>query len=72
MNKTRKPLRLKVAENIRRLRVSLHLSQEALAFEARMHPNYVGGLERGEYNMTVGTIEKIAAALKVHPARLLR
>ena len=41
------------------------LSQEALAFEANMHPSYLGCIERGEKCPTVDTLFKISAALGV-------
>ena len=60
------------ATNIRRLRVASGLSQEGLADECGLHRTYVGAIERGERNITLRTLERIAAALGVEPAALLR
>jgi transcriptional regulator with XRE-family HTH domain len=60
------------AENVRRKRTALGLSQEALAERAGVHRTYVGMLERGEKNVTIYNIERIADALSVEPASLLK
>lgn len=59
------------AENVRRRRVALGLSQEQLAAKAEVHRTYIGMLERCEKNVTIYNIERIAKALGVEPARLL-
>jgi transcriptional regulator with XRE-family HTH domain len=43
------------------------LSQEALAEQADIHPNYVGRIERGECSATVEILLKLAKALNVRP-----
>lgn len=60
------------ATNVRRRRLELGLSQEELAERAGIHRTYVGMLERGEKNVTIYNIERIAAALNVSPASLLQ
>lgn len=59
------------AENVRRIRLELNLSQEELAELAGVHRTYVGMLERCEKNVTIYNIERIALALQVPPSELL-
>lgn len=56
--------------NLRLLRVERGLSQERLAFEARIDRAYVGRVERGMENVTIATIEALARALDVPVAML--
>ena len=49
---------------IKSMRQERGLSQEALAFEAGMDRSYVGGIERGERNLTFQSLALIAKALK--------
>lgn len=60
------------ADNVRRRRLALGLSQEELAEKAGVHRTYVGMLERSEKNVTIYNIERIAVALQVEPATLLQ
>ena len=59
-----------VAINVRRIRVSLGVSQERLAFDAGVDRSYLGGMERGEANPTVEVLDKIASTLGVPVAEL--
>jgi transcriptional regulator with XRE-family HTH domain len=60
-----------VGKAIRRRRLSLGWSQEKLAEEADLHWTYIGGIERGERNVALLNIVRIAQALKVRPRSLL-
>ena len=62
--------RLKLAATIRRLRKERKWSQENLAELCGLHPNYIGGIERGERNVAVDNIEKISIAFGLHPKDL--
>jgi len=57
---------------IRSLRLAKGYSQEALADEAGIHRTYMGSVERGERNISLENIVKIAKALRVRPYELLR
>lgn len=52
-------------ERVRELRLARNLSQEGLAFKARMHRTYMGGIERGERNPSLKNIAAVAKALDI-------
>lgn len=47
------------------------MSQEGLADRLGVHRTYLGGVERGERNLTLQTLERIAEGLDVDAARLV-
>jgi transcriptional regulator with XRE-family HTH domain len=53
-----------LGENIRSQRKRLAFSQEKLAEKAELHPVYVGSVERGEENVSIDSLVRIAEALK--------
>lgn len=57
--------------NIRSRRKVLGISQEELADLSGLHRTYIGGIERGERNVSALNIEKISIALKILPHILL-
>lgn len=61
-----------VGRNLRRLRAEQGLSQEAFADVLEVHRTYMGGLERGERNITLRSLERIAERAGVEPLELLR
>jgi transcriptional regulator with XRE-family HTH domain len=66
------PLREVFAANLRSARESRHISQEALADLAGLHRTYVGSVERGERNISIDNIERLAAAVGSAPEDLIR
>jgi transcriptional regulator with XRE-family HTH domain len=66
------PLREVFAANLREARESRHISQEALAELAGLHRTYVGSVERGERNVSIDNIERLASAVGYAPEDLLR
>jgi transcriptional regulator with XRE-family HTH domain len=62
----------KFGQKVRELRMQRGLSQEKLAELARVHRTYVGMIERGEKNITLSNIHKLAVALKVPLNELMK
>jgi transcriptional regulator with XRE-family HTH domain len=60
-----------LGDAIRRCRAQRGLSQEVLAVDADLDRSYVGGIERGEHNLTVMNLRKISDALGAKMSDLL-
>jgi transcriptional regulator with XRE-family HTH domain len=60
-----------VGRNLRAYREARGLSQEAFADLVEVHRTYMGGLERGERNLTLKSLERIAGRMGVDPVALL-
>jgi transcriptional regulator with XRE-family HTH domain len=60
-----------VGRNVRRIRTNIGISQEELAFRAKLHRTYISSIERGERNVSIENIFAIAEALGVAPAELV-
>ena len=56
---------------IRSARRQAGLSQEILAADAELDRSYMGGIERGEHNLTLMNLCRISEALQVAPSTLL-
>jgi transcriptional regulator with XRE-family HTH domain len=65
------PVRLRLAENMRRLRQKRDWSQEDLAAKARLHRNQIGAMERGENSVGIDIIDKLARTFEVLIGELL-
>ena len=64
-------LRSRLGQVIRQLRSQAGHSQEGFADVVGVHRTYVGAVERGEVNVSLDNIERIAAALGTTPGQLL-
>lgn len=64
-------LQKRVGENLRHYRLQRGISQEAFAEVLRVHRTYMGGVERGERNLTLQSVESIAERLGLDPLELL-
>lgn len=60
-----------VGRNVRKLRQQRGLTQEELAFEAKIDLTYVGGIERGKRNPSLMVLARIAKALSAPLPKLL-
>ncbi|HTZ86505.1 MAG TPA: helix-turn-helix transcriptional regulator [Solirubrobacteraceae bacterium] len=57
---------------MRSLRRERGIAQEAFAARAGLDRSYCGAIERGEFNVTLDTLVKVAVGLGVRPSTVLR
>nr|WP_145403090.1 helix-turn-helix transcriptional regulator [Paenibacillus xylanexedens] len=62
---------LRVGKKIRLYRKARKLTQEELGEQLRIDQSYLGRIERGEVNITIETLDKIAISLRIAPSQLL-
>jgi transcriptional regulator with XRE-family HTH domain len=60
-----------VSDNVRYYRHKIGLTQEALGYKSKLHPDYIGRLERGQESISIPNLEKVAKVLKIEPHILL-
>jgi transcriptional regulator with XRE-family HTH domain len=65
-------IRLRFGKALRQRRNRLGVSQEAFADMCELDRTYVGGIERGERNVALVNIEKIAKTLRVSVSELFK
>lgn len=68
----KRPTLAAFGNTVRRLRRARRWTQEELAERADLHWTYIGGIERGERNLGLLNVVRLARALKVLPAALLQ
>lgn len=66
------PSLVALGAGIRRRRKELGLSQEALALATDLDRSYVGGVERGEHNLSFISISRLSLALQTKVSELLK
>jgi transcriptional regulator with XRE-family HTH domain len=72
MARKRTPTTIAFGSALRELRVERGFAQEAFAAHAGMDRSYYGAIERGEFNVSLETIVKVATALEATAAEVLR
>jgi len=66
-----KSLKAALGARVRDLRRSRGLTQERLAEQLGVTPRYLAGIERGERNLTLDSVDALAAQLEVDAASLI-
>jgi len=64
-------IQVKLGERIKKIRKEQGFSQEQLATKSKLHRTYISDIERGDRNVSIKNIEKIAKALGVNISDLL-
>lgn len=64
-------LRTILAQNLRHMRSAKGWSQEDLADAVGLHRTYIGSIERGERNLGIDNVERLANALQITVTNLL-
>jgi transcriptional regulator with XRE-family HTH domain len=67
-----KALQVQFGENVRKYRKIIGLSQEELAHSCDLDRTYIGGVERGERNIILLNIHRLANALHIDPSELIK
>ncbi len=61
-----------VGENLKAIRFRMGVSQESLAEQLGFHRTYLASMERGERNLSLRSLERLAQMLSLDPIDLLR
>lgn len=64
-------LQKRLGQAIRRRREALGHSQDSMADAMRMHRAYYSAIERGEKNLTIKTVERLARAVRARVSELM-
>ena len=64
-------IKKQLGNRVKDLRVAQGFSQEELASESKLHRTYISDIERGERNVSIENIERVAQALGIDASELL-
>lgn len=70
INESKSDIKKRFGRAIKRRRNELGISQEELAFKARLHRTYISDIERGTRNLSLENIEKLAESLDISVSAL--
>ncbi len=65
-------IKIKFGKNLKRLRSVKGISQEKLSFLADLDRTYIPSIEKGERNVSITVVEKLANALNIEIAELFK
>jgi len=71
-NKPNHQVRKRFGKRVREIRLKVELSQEELGFKANVHRTYIGSIERGEQNVSLDNIQRLAKTLKISLSDLFK
>ena len=71
MNRDDRDFLRQLGFRIRERRLTMNLTQAALAEQCGLHRTFIGSVERGERNVAILSLRKIARSLRTTPAELL-
>ncbi len=71
MNKDELGFLRQIGDRVRERRAAMNLTQAQLGQQCGLHRTFIGSVERGERNVAVLSLRKIATALRTTPAALL-
>ena len=71
MKNTKKKSRIILSNNMKKLRNKMNLTQEELSYRSGLHRTSISSVERGERNISIDALEKIAQAFNVPLHKLL-
>lgn len=72
VNPMENEIRVRFGKTLRRLRKNQGVSQEAFAAKCNLHRTYISDIERGERNVSLENIEKIATVLNIQISELFK
>lgn len=70
--RAKSPVAVAIGKIVRVKREGLEVSQEQFAERVSLSKNYIGNIERGEYEVAVSALNRIAAALKTKTSEIIR